>query len=289
MKRITLFTITAVLFGFGLLTIFMSSAVIFDLFNIRAHQGHYVPFIVWVNFFSGILYVVAGYAFLKGKRWSARPLVVSFAFLGIALAGLAMHINAGGAYETKTVAAMIFRLAVNAVMAFIVYASAGKYQTSGLTKASVLATLPLILLALACGHRNDATHGHEHEHHDETSHHHEAMTGPLVLNNGKKWQADLHTMSLVEEMKSELSRFATSEDGSHHVLADSLMQQLNRLIVGCTMEGRAHDELHKWLVPVTKGITDLGAVEDPAEARAGISNIESHLEEFDAYFEGPNN
>src|SRR5690606_32578047 len=129
-------------------------------------QGHYVPFVVWVNFFSVILYVVAGYAVLKRKRWSARPLVVALAFLGVALAGLAMHINAGGAYETKTVAAMIFRFAVNAVMAFIVYVSAGKYQASGLTKASVLATLPLILLAAACGHRHDATHGHEDEHHD---------------------------------------------------------------------------------------------------------------------------
>ena len=46
MKPISLFIITAVLGAFGMLTLFMSSSVIFDLFNIRVHEGNYVLFIV---------------------------------------------------------------------------------------------------------------------------------------------------------------------------------------------------------------------------------------------------
>lgn len=280
MKRITLLSISAVAAAFGLLTVFMSSSVIFDLFNIRAAQGNYVPFVVWANFFSGMLFVVAGIAFFNRKRWSPGPLLASLAILAVALVGLAAHINAGGAYETKTVAAMIFRITVNGALAMIMYASVRKHQTSRFRRPGMLLVLPLILLAISCGQRPDTVH----ERHGDAAHHHEEMAGPLTLNNGEKWEADAHTLSVVDEMKSEVADFTRRGTGSHHALADSLTHQLNILINGCTMEGAAHEELHKWLVPVTKSISDLSAVKDAAGARAEIKNIEHSLHEFDEFF-----
>src|SRR5690606_20498866 len=127
----------------------------------------------------------------------------------------------------------------------------------------------LILLAAGCGERPGHADGHDH-HDVGSSHDHATALEPLMLNNGKKWEADAHTISVVEDMKSELVDFSNSGSANHNALADSLTHQLNVLIAGCTMEGPAHDELHKWLVPVTKSIGDLAAAQNATAARAEV-------------------
>jgi hypothetical protein len=95
--------------------------VIFDLFGIRAKEGNYVLFIVWSNFISSILYLIASYGFVTSKRWTAKLLGVSTIILITALIGLFYHINSGGIYETKTIGAMIFRISVTMVFAALAY------------------------------------------------------------------------------------------------------------------------------------------------------------------------
>lgn len=112
--------------GFGLLTLFLSTSVIFDLFGIRAKEGNYVLFVVWSNFISSILYIFAAYGFIKNKRWTATLLVISTLILIAAFIGLKIHINSGGIYETKTVGAMIFRIAVTFVFAIIAFFTINK-------------------------------------------------------------------------------------------------------------------------------------------------------------------
>jgi len=86
-----------------------SSSVIFDWFGIRAKEGNYVLFVVWANFISSILYLVAAVGLIRLKKWATNLLGVSVAILVMAFLGLLMHINNDGIYETKTVGAMIFR------------------------------------------------------------------------------------------------------------------------------------------------------------------------------------
>ena len=116
MKKIILVTF---LVFFGLVTLFMSSSVLFDWFGIRAKEGNYVPGIVWANFVCGILYLIAGYGILKNKTWTKFPLIISLIFLILAYIGLFIHINNGGLYETKTIGAMAFRIGVTALFLFI--------------------------------------------------------------------------------------------------------------------------------------------------------------------------
>ena len=111
----------AVLAAFGLLTLFLSSSVIFDLFGIRAKEGNYVLFIVWSNFISSILYLISSYGFIASKNWTAKLLGVSAIILITAFAGLLIHINTGGIYETKTIGAMIFRISVTLVFRILAY------------------------------------------------------------------------------------------------------------------------------------------------------------------------
>ena len=113
----------AVIAIFGLLTLFLSTSVIFDLFGIRAKEGNYVLFVVWANWISSWLYLFSAYGFFSIKKWTALVLGFSTLILIIAFIGLSIHVSSGGIYETKTIGAMIFRIALTLVFALIAYFS----------------------------------------------------------------------------------------------------------------------------------------------------------------------
>lgn len=107
--------------AFALLTLFMSTSVIFDLFGIRAKEGNYVLFIVIANFFAGFTYLAAAYGFFTSKKWTSLLLAGTSAVLLISFIALLIHANAGGLYETKTVKAMIFRMSFTVVLSISSY------------------------------------------------------------------------------------------------------------------------------------------------------------------------
>ena len=112
MKNTVTYISIFILMAFALLTLFLSSSVLFDWFGIRAKEGDYVLFIVGANFISSISYLFSAYGLLKLKRWSYQLLGSTALLLIIALIGLFLHINSGGLYEVKTVGAMFFRTSV---------------------------------------------------------------------------------------------------------------------------------------------------------------------------------
>jgi len=70
MKKFIQYLMAIILVAFGLLTLFLSSSVIFDLFGIREKEGNYVLLVVWANFFSSLLYLFSAYGFIKTKKWT---------------------------------------------------------------------------------------------------------------------------------------------------------------------------------------------------------------------------
>ncbi len=121
MKKALTYIPPVILATFGLLTLFLSSSIIFDWFGIRAKEGNYVLFVVWTNFICSLLYLSSVYGFLKHKKWTIKPLVASVLILIFALIGLFFHIKSGGLYETKTIGAVFFRIAVTLVFVLIAY------------------------------------------------------------------------------------------------------------------------------------------------------------------------
>jgi hypothetical protein len=115
MKKLLRYFLAIILTLFGLLTLFLSSSVIFDWFGIRAKEGNYVLFVVWANFISSILYLGAVIGLIQLKKWTTNLLGVSVAILVMAFLGLLMHINNGGLHETKTIGAMIFRTSLTLI------------------------------------------------------------------------------------------------------------------------------------------------------------------------------
>ena len=126
MKKYIPYISSLILAGFGLLTLFLSSSVIFDWFGIRAKEGNYVLLVVWANFISSLLYLISAYGFMKIKSWTFKALLVATVILIVALIGLFIHIYSGGIYETKTVFAMLFRISVTIVFTAIAYLSINK-------------------------------------------------------------------------------------------------------------------------------------------------------------------
>lgn len=121
MKRALPYLLALVLAAFGLLTLFLSSSILFDLFGIRAKEGNYVLFVVWANFISSLLYLSAVFGFIKAKKWTVLPLVISILILILTFIGFLIHVKTGGKYETKTMGAMIFRITVTLIFTFFAY------------------------------------------------------------------------------------------------------------------------------------------------------------------------
>ena len=121
MKKLVKYLVIGTLLIFGLVTLFLSSSIFFDWFDVREGEGNYVLFVVIANFIASILYLVAAYGFMKKKFFTANILWISAAVLVAAFAGLLSHIYSGGIYESKTIAAIIFRIVLTAIFAVAAY------------------------------------------------------------------------------------------------------------------------------------------------------------------------
>ena len=121
MKHLVLKIAGAFLAVFGLITLFLSGSIIFDLFGVRAKEGNYVLVVVWANFICSFLYLFGAYGFFAAKKWVIRPLVLSVIILVAASVGFFIHMNSGGLYETKTIGALIFRITVTLIFTALAY------------------------------------------------------------------------------------------------------------------------------------------------------------------------
>jgi hypothetical protein len=95
--------------AFGVMTVLSGGRALFGSLESRAGLGNAVPFVLWFNFLAGFIYILAGVGFLLHRRWAVSAalfLAVSTIFI---FAALGMHIIGGGAFELRTVMAMIIR------------------------------------------------------------------------------------------------------------------------------------------------------------------------------------
>ncbi len=96
---------------FGIATVVSGGRVLFGPEAARAGAGHYVPFVLWFNFLAGFAYLVAALGIAWRRRWAATLSLGIAVATGLVFAALGVHVALGGAFETRTVAAMTFRTA----------------------------------------------------------------------------------------------------------------------------------------------------------------------------------
>lgn len=105
--------------AFGMLTLFLSTSVLLDLFGIRERESPYVPAVVVANLIASLLYLPAGAGLLMKRRWSSVLLAAAVVVLLVGALLLVQHITAGGAYRTATIGALTFRTMLTAAFYLI--------------------------------------------------------------------------------------------------------------------------------------------------------------------------
>ena len=102
---------------FGIVTIIVGGKTLFGGTEERTAAGNIVPFVLWFNFIAGFAYIIAGIGLFLWKRWAAQLSVAIAAATFAVFIAFGMHIFLGGAFESRTVGAMIIRSAVWIVIA----------------------------------------------------------------------------------------------------------------------------------------------------------------------------
>jgi len=119
MKTLKKYIPATILTAFGLLTLFLTTSIILDLFGMREKNVGYTPFVIWVNFFCGLAYITAAYGFLNSKKWTAYLLGLAIIALIITFFAFTNFIANGGVHKADTYGALIFRLSLTTIFALV--------------------------------------------------------------------------------------------------------------------------------------------------------------------------
>ncbi|PQO23063.1 hypothetical protein C2I36_09800 [Rhodobacteraceae bacterium WD3A24] len=96
----------AVAMIFGAVTVLAGGLALFG----TPDMGDVVPFVLWFNFLAGFAYVLAGLGLWQARPWGVWLSIAILAATVVVFAALAFHALTGGAYEMRTVGALILRI-----------------------------------------------------------------------------------------------------------------------------------------------------------------------------------
>jgi len=93
---------------FGLLTIVSGGRALFG----GVDMGAVVPFVLWFNFVAGFAYVLTGIGLWRGTNWAPMLSLGIAAATAAVFAAFLWHVGSGGAWEARTMGAMVLRTGV---------------------------------------------------------------------------------------------------------------------------------------------------------------------------------
>lgn len=112
-------------------------------------------------------------------------------------------------------------------------------------------------------------------------HHHE----PIELNNGTKWEVNLEMKAPLTAGEELVNAYIESNQNDSKTLAQQLKEQNDKLIKSCTMDGKSHDELHKWLHPHLELVKELANATDESTSKEIVLKLQSSYQVFHQYFD----
>jgi hypothetical protein len=111
------------------------------------------------------------------------------------------------------------------------------------------------------------------------SHNQEAVQ--IELNNGQKWNVNSEMTPYILDAEQILMDYNGSNQKG---LAEQLNAKNKGLIKSCTMDGKSHEELHKWLHPHMQLIDALEDAKNKAETDQIISELKESFQTYHNYF-----
>jgi len=107
----------------------------------------------------------------------------------------------------------------------------------------------------------------------------------MTLNDGQKWPLDDHTRAMFQKMNQASAGADASSVTGMNALGVEIRKQVDALIVGCRMEGPAHEQLHAFLMEFIPAAEALAKESDPKQAAQALEQVQHLLQEEQRYFE----
>jgi hypothetical protein len=107
----------------------------------------------------------------------------------------------------------------------------------------------------------------------------------LTLDDGAKWPMDEHTRTAFGAMRGRLDEAKPTSVQEYVALGAALQSDIDGLIVGCTMRGPAHDQLHVFLRAYIPAVQVLKGTTDAADGQRNLEHLRALARAYDIHFE----
>ena len=118
----------------------------------------------------------------------------------------------------------------------------------------------------------------------QAEHQHDESSEAIELNNGEKWLVNEEMKPFVVKGEELVNSYIQNKQTDYKALAQQLIEQNNQLIKSCTMNGKSHDELHKWLHPHLEIVNALEEEKDAAKANEIVLQLQKSYQDYHQYF-----
>jgi len=111
------------------------------------------------------------------------------------------------------------------------------------------------------------------------------MTDIIEMDNGQKWKINLEMKPFIAEEENILKSYTESHSNDFKNLAVQLKEKNSALIKSCTMKGKSHEELHKWLHPHLERVAALEKADNEQQANDLVHQLMKSFQTFHEYFQ----
>lgn len=106
----------------------------------------------------------------------------------------------------------------------------------------------------------------------------------IELVNNEKWEVNKEMMVHIKNMEFDIEATSSQSSPNYEELRSKLDENIGLLTSNCSMTGKAHDELHKWLLPFIDLVKDLNAADSKEKQQQSFEAIQESMNEFNMYF-----
>lgn len=140
-----------------------------------------------------------------------------------------------------------------------------------------------VVLLWSCNNSTEKSTAHQ-ETENHAGHQHDENSEAIEFNNGEKWLVNEEMKPFVLKGEELVNAYIQDGKTDYKTLAEQLKDQNSQLIKSCTMDGKSHDELHKWLHPHLDIVNALENETDATKANEVVSQLQYSYQHYHQYF-----
>ncbi|RRJ88021.1 hypothetical protein EG240_14435 [Paenimyroides tangerinum] len=140
-----------------------------------------------------------------------------------------------------------------------------------------------LMLSWSCNNLTEKSATHQ-ETENHIAHQHDESSEAVELNNGEKWLVNEEMKPFVLKGEKLVNVYIQNNHTDYKALAQQVKDQNSLLIKSCTMDGKSHEELHKWLHPHLEIVKVLENETNETKANETVLHLQHSYREYHEYF-----